>query len=178
MPGYLLTSKSRSMKRRYSITIALLISLFIYLFYRSEKTVVNELIISILSFETYGGIKSSIVNAVPLNKLIIFSLPGGLWIFCVTALAQDFYVRIRNYKIQLSLVPILFAIGLEFVQLIHLTNGRFDLWDIVFYLMFWSLASYSYRFHRSQQTILSPFTLRGFTCLSCFVSVYLAHVNY
>lgn len=165
------------MKRRYSIVIALLTSLFIYLFYRSEKTVVNELIISILSFETYGGIKTGIVSAVPLHKLIIFSLPGGLWVFCVTALAQDFYVRIKNYKIQLSFVPVLFAIGLEFGQLIHLTNGRFDLWDIVFYVTFWSLACYSYQFHRSQQNILSPFTLRSFTCLVCFVSVYLAHVN-
>jgi hypothetical protein len=139
---------------------------------------VNELVISILSFDTYSGIKTAIINAVPLNKLIIFSLPGGLWIFCVTALSQDFYVRIKNYKIQLSLVPVLFTIGLEFGQLIHLTNGRFDLWDIAFYLMFWMIARYSYLFHRSQQNILSPFTLRGFTCLVCFVSVYLAHVNY
>ena len=166
------------MKRRYSIGIALFVSLFIYVFYRSEKTVVNELIISILSLETYSAIKSSMVNAVPLNKLLVFSLPGGLWIFCVTALSQDFYIKIRNYKIQFFRIPILFAIGLEFCQLIHLTNGRFDLWDLVFYLMFWLLAYYSYRFRRAQQNILSPFTLRGFTCLVCFLSVYLAHVSY
>lgn len=165
------------MKRKYSLSIAFLTSLFIYLFYRSEKTIVNELIILILSFETYGNIKTGIVDAVPLNKLIIFSLPGGLWVFCATALAQDFYVRIKNHKIPLSLLPVQFAIGLEFVQLIHLTNGRFDLWDILFYVMFWWLASYSNKFDRSQQNILSPFTLRGFTCLVCFVSVYLAHVN-
>ena len=166
------------MKRRHSIVIALLVSLFIYVFYRSEKTVVNELIILILSLEVYSGIKSIIVNAIPLNNLIVFSLPGGLWIFCATTLSQDFYVSIRNYKIQLFLIPILFAIGLEFCQLIHLTNGRFDLWDIVFYSMFWLLAYYSYQFHHSKQNILSPFTLRGFTCLICFLSVYLAHVSY
>jgi len=166
------------MKRRYSIAIALLTSLFIYLFYRSEKTVVNELVISILSFDTYIGIKTAIIDAVPLNKLIIFSLPGGLWIFCVTALSQDFYVGIKTYKIQLSPVPVLFAIGLEFGQLVHLTNGRFDHWDIAFYIIFWTIAYYSYLFHRPQQNILSPFTLRSFTCIVCFVSVYLAHVNY
>jgi hypothetical protein len=166
------------MKRRYSLALALLASLFIYLFYRSEKTVVNELAISILSFDTYSCIKTAIINAVPLNKLIIFSLPGGLWIFCATALSQDFYIGIKNYKIHLSPVPVLFAIGLEFGQLFHLTNGRFDLWDIAFYILFWTISCYSYFFHRPQQNILSPFTLRGFICLACFVSVYLAHVNY
>lgn len=166
------------MKRGYNIVIALLVSLFIYAFYRSEKTVVNELLILILSLETYSQIKSSIVNVVSLNKLIVFSLPGGLWIFCVTALSTDFYITIRNYKIQLFLIPILFAIGLEFCQLIHLTNGRFDVWDIASYSMFWLLAYYSYQFHRSQQNILAPFTISGFTWLVCFLSVYLAHVSY
>jgi hypothetical protein len=165
------------MKRRYSISMAFLTSLFVYLFYRSEKTVVNELIILIFSLETYGNIRTGIVDAVPLNKLIIFSLPGGLWVFCATALARDFYFRIKNQKIQLSLLPVQFAIGLEFMQLIHLTKGRFDLWDILFYLIFWWLASHSNKYDRSQQNILSPFTLRGFTCLACFISVYLAHVN-
>jgi hypothetical protein len=165
------------MKRRYSISLAFLTSLFIYLFYRSEKTVVNELITLILPHETYVNIKVGIVHAVPLNKLIIFSLPGGLWVFCATALARDFYLRIKIQKIQLSLLPGLFAIGLEFSQLIHLTNGRFDLWDILFYILFWLIASYSKKVDQSQENILSPFTLHGFTCLVCFVSVYLAHVN-
>lgn len=154
-----------------------MISLFIYVFYRSEKTVVNELIISILSFDTYNAIKTGIIDALPLGKLLIFSLPGGLWIFCVTALAQDFYVRIKNHQIQFSVVPVLFAFGLEFAQLFHLTNGRFDIWDIVSYLLFWLLASHSYKFHRQQQNLLSPLTFRGITCLVCFAAVYLAHVT-
>src|SRR5687767_15096341 len=101
-----LTSKSSSMKRTYSIAISLSISLFIYLFYRSEKTVVNELFILVLSFDTYQTVKNSIVNAVPLNHSIIFSLPGGLWIFCATALSQDFYIKISSHRIQVILVPI------------------------------------------------------------------------
>jgi hypothetical protein len=165
------------MKRTCSLVIALSMSLFIYLFYRSEKTVVNELAILILSFDTYTAIKNSIIHAIPLNNVIIFSLPGGLWIFCATALSQDFYIRIKHHKIQVILVPILFAIGLEFCQLIHLTNGRFDSWDIFFYLLFWLVACYSFKSNDSQQNILSPFTFHGFICLACFLSVYLAHVS-
>jgi hypothetical protein len=164
------------MKRVYSIAAALSVSLFVYLFYRSEKTVVNELAIFLLSFDAYSSIKTCVISALPLNDLIIFSLPGGLWMFCVTLLSQDFYVKIRNYKIQVVFIPVLFAIGLEFCQLMRLTNGRFDAWDIIFYILFWLLAVFSLQSGDSQQK-LSPFTLTGFICLACFLSVYLAHVN-
>jgi hypothetical protein len=165
------------MKKACSILAALLISLFIYVFYRSEKTVVNELIILIISMDTYATIKSIVINTIPLNETIIFSFPGGLWIFCATALSADFYFEIRNYKIQFVFVPISFAIGLEFCQLVHLTNGSFDIWDIAFYKIFWLISYYSIRPSGFQQNILSPFTFHGFICLACFLSVYLAHVS-
>lgn len=165
------------MKRVISIVVALSISLFIYLFYRSEKTVVNELMIAILSRETFTALKNFILHAIPLNKIIIFSLPGGLWIYCATVLSQDFFIEVRNYKIHVVLAPILFAIGLEFCQLVHLTHGRFDLWDIASYLLFWLLACCSFPAERPQQNIASPFTLHGFICVACFFSVYLAHVS-
>lgn len=165
------------MKRAYRISLILLISLFIYVFYRSEKTVVNELFILILSLDTYTMAKSSVINAIPLTPHLIFSLPGGLWIFCATTLSQGFYLRMGNHKMQLDLVPILFAVGLEFFQLIHFTHGTFDNWDIAFYLMFWLLAYYPFESDREHQNILSPFTPQGFICLACFLSVYLAHVS-
>ena len=165
------------MKKELSIALALLVSLFIYAFYRSEKTLLNMLIIMVLPLDTYREIKTN-VNVIPLTKLIVFSLPGGLWIFCATTLSKDFYVRIRSYKLRLFLVPILFAIGLEFCQLLQFTNGRFDCWDIVSYGIFFSVAYFSYQFQDPQENLMSPFTLRGFTCLICLLSVYLAHVSY
>lgn len=165
------------MRRICSVVVALSVSLFIYLFYRSEKTVVNELMIMILSFDTYTGMKACIISEVPLPDSIIFSLPGGLWIFCVTLLSQGFYMKLADRKIQLVLLPILFAIGLEFCQLLHLTRGRFDVWDIFSYLLFSSLAHCLSKSDCSQQNILSPFTLHGFMFLACFLSVYLAHVS-
>ncbi|RAW02187.1 hypothetical protein [Pseudochryseolinea flava] len=166
------------MRRRYSITIALLVSLFVYVFYRSDKTVVNELITLLLSPASYSYMKQIVLTTVPLPKLIIYSLPGGLWIFCVTSLAQDFYITVKAYVINLYLIPILFAIGLEICQLMHLTNGSFDVWDIVSYGLFWMLAMNTRRADATQQNLLAPFTVRGFTCLACFLSVYLAHVNH
>ncbi|HLA54433.1 MAG TPA: hypothetical protein VK618_14050 [Flavitalea sp.] len=159
-----------------SIISALLISLFIYVFYRSEETVVNEIMILILSFDRYIELKRAVTDAIPLGGPVVFSLPGGLWVFCVTTLSKNFFIKVSNFKVQIVLVPVFFAIGLEFCQLLHFTNGRFDLWDLVFYVSFWLLAAYPFRFHESEQNILSPFTIHGFTCLACFASVYLAHV--
>jgi hypothetical protein len=62
--------------------------------------------------------------------------------------------------------------------LFQFTKGRFDHWDIASYLIFFLLAFHSFHFQRPQQDIMSPFTFRGFTFLICFLSVYLAHVNY
>ncbi len=69
---------------------------------------------------------------------------------------------------RLDLVPILFALGLEFCQLVHFTHGTFDSWDIAFYLVFWLLAYYAFQSGHEQKNILSPFTLQGFICLACF----------
>lgn len=165
------------MKKFTSIAAALSVSLFIYVFYRSEKTVVNEFIILLLSFDSYLSIKTGIMDALPLPKSIVYSLPGGLWVFCVTLLSQNFYFRIWSHKISLTFVPILFVIGLELCQLAHLTNGRFDFLDLIFYVLFWALAYYFSRANESQQDIVSPFTLDGFICVACFLSVYLAHVS-
>jgi hypothetical protein len=165
------------MKRICSVTIALLVSLFIYLFYRSEKTLVNELILLVVSYDTYVAIKTVIADALPLSELLIFSIPGGLWVFCVTTLSEGFYIKIADREIQAAVVPVLFAVGLELCQLVHLTNGRFDMLDIASYLLFWSLACYFFEPRESQQKALSPFTLPGFICLACFLSVYLAHVQ-
>ena len=166
------------MKRTYSlILITLSISLFVYLFYRTEKTLVNELITLFLGFDTFAEMRASITGAIPLSEPIIFSLPGGLWVFCSTILSKDLYLKIRKQKIRMVTVPILFAAGLELCQLFHFTNGTFDLWDIGFYAAFWFLAYYGFKLHNTPQHVWSPFTLKGFICLASFLSVYLAHVS-
>lgn len=155
----------------------LLFSLFIYMFYRTERTLINEIARFILSFDTYAEMRAAITHAVPLNEPVIFSLPGGLWVFCTSILSKDFYMKILDHKIQVFIIPVMFAIGLELFQLLHLANGRFDPWDIGCYLLFWLLAYLSFKPGRPQQDILSPFTLNSFICIACFLSVYLAHVG-
>jgi hypothetical protein len=166
------------MRRTYSvIAIALSVSLFIYLFYRTTKTVVNELIVLLLSPATYSEIRTIIADAIPLNDPVLFSLPGGLWVFGLTILSKELYLQVNRYKLQLAFLPVGFAVGLEFFQLLQVTKGTFDPVDIGFYIVFWLLAYFGFKSASSQQNILSPFNFRGFVCVACFLSVYLAHVS-
>lgn len=165
------------MKKNYSfIIISLLISLFIYLFYRTEKTVINEITISIISFENYSGLRKSISRALPLNEHIIYSLPEGLWVFCVALTSKSLFVKIGKHEVSLFFAPLIFTMGLELFQLIHLTKGRFDYWDIGAAILFWIIANYSFKDKHPRQNILDPLNRRSYICLFTYLIVYLAHV--
>jgi len=165
------------MKKNYFfIILSLLFSLFIYLFYRTEKTVVNEIFISIVYFDKFVELRQRISNTLPLNEHIIYSLPEGLWVFCITLTSKFLFVKIGSREINLLFVPLIFSIGLELFQLLHLTNGRFDLWDIGFSILFWATANYLIKQKSTRQNILNPFSIKSFICLLSYLIVYLAHV--
>lgn len=165
------------MKKSYFlIGVSLLVSLFIYLFYRTEKTVINELFLSIVSFDTFTGLRQRITTALPLNEHIIYSLPEGLWVFCITLTSKSLFLKRGSLEIDLLFVPLLFSIGLELFQVFHLTNGRFDFWDIGASVVFWAAAHYLIEHKDVRQNILDPFTVRSFACFLSYGIVYLAHV--
>lgn len=165
------------MKKNYFIILlALLISLFIYLFYRTENTVVTKLAISLLSRERFEILRNSIVSKVTLNEHIINSLPEGLWVFCITLTSKNLYLKINDIKFDLLFLPLIFSVGLEFFQLLHLTNGRFDFWDIGVSVVFWAIAHYCIRFNDEEQNALRPFNKRSMICTASYFIVYLAHV--
>lgn len=165
------------MKKHYLLIIpALLFSLFIYLFYRTTKTVVTKTFISIVSANHYWVARTHITQAVPLNDHIIYSLPEALWVFCITLTSKHLFVKINKRAFNLIFAPLLFAIGLELFQLLHLTNGRFDFWDIGLSVLFWGIANYGIKHTGARQNMLSPFNSRSIICLWSYLIVYLAHV--
>ncbi len=165
------------MKKNYVlIALFLLISLFIYLFYRTEKTVITELFISIISLPNFLDLRKTIVTALPLHERLVYSLPEGLWVFSITLTSNSLFIQIRRWHINLLFMPLFFAIGLELFQLLHLTNGRFDFWDIVFSVFFWVVATFLIKSEDKKQNILQPFTTRSYVCFFSYGIVYLAHV--
>ena len=71
-----------------------------------------------------------------LPKWVIFSLPGGLWMFACTSLILIVWKNELNKQslFWLFIMPFLSILS-EFTQLFHLINGTFDIIDITIYLI-------------------------------------------
>lgn len=158
------------------IVLFLLFSLFIYVFYRTEKTVVNELLIAVISYPHYAALRTAVADVLPLSKPVIYSLPEGLWIFCITLTSSAFYIQAGRKKIACVFMPLLFCIGLELLQLLGITNGRFDFLDIWTSISFWLMAYFFFSHQRGKQNIVSPVNFKTVVCFVSYGIVYLAHV--
>ncbi|RYY32780.1 MAG: hypothetical protein EOP46_18140 [Sphingobacteriaceae bacterium] len=156
----------------------MLVSLFIYLFYRTEKTVVNELLIRLISYNNYSSLKAAVVHIIPLNDMLIYSLPEGLWMFCITLTSKPYYISFNGLRLDGARLPLIFCLALEFLQLIHVTNGRFDYMDIVIFTLFWLLGRYGLAGNTERQPILATPKPATWVCLLSYGIVYLAHVMY
>lgn len=158
------------------MAVSLLFCLFVYVFYRTEKTVITQLFISIVSFDEFIEIRKLVVHTFPLNTFTVYSLPEGLWVFCITLTSRALFIKTGAREISLFLVPLVVSIGLELFQLFKLTQGRFDFMDIVVSIFFWAIAMYAMPPKPGRQNIVHPFTRRSFICLASYLIVYLAHV--
>lgn len=150
--------------------------MFIYLFYRTEKTVVNEIFIQLITFDRYAELKNAIRTGLPLNEFIIYSLPEGLWIFCVTLTSKPFYIRVNQSFIKCTYFPILYAVGLEILQLFHFVNGQFDFVDIGVSLVCWLLGISIFNDRPADQNIFKNFNTKKLVCIGSYGIVYLSHV--
>ena len=165
------------MRNKYFIiTICLTVSLLIYLFYRTEHTVVIQIFQFFVSEIAYFKIRESIVNALPLNHLIVYSLPEGLWVFCATLASKKLFLKIGSRKIDLIYMPLIYSVGLELLQLFDIIKGRFDFWDIACSIVFWALAAYFTKKEKTMQNLFNPFNFNSVFCILIYSIVYLSHV--
>lgn len=126
-------------KYKISVIIPLIISLFIYTFYRAEETNVN-LLLKYVFHTDFQSIRMHVRDAIPLHSVVVYNLPEGLWVFSITLLGANLFLRITHRKIYLIYFPMLFVLLLEILQLLKITDGTFDLLDIVISSAFWLLA--------------------------------------
>lgn len=106
----------------------------------------------------------------------MYSLPEGLWVFCITLTSKLLFIKVGRREVHLVYTPLVFVIILELFQLINLTNGRFDFWDIGVSITFWFIANYLLLFKEIKQYILTPFNKRSVICIISYLIVYLSHV--
>jgi len=168
---------SGSVKKRFWVSgVGLLFCLFIYLFYRTESTVVNQMAITVFSPSGFREVKEWVNVILPLHEFIVYSLPGGVWVLSATLLSSSFFVSLGTIRIQMVLVPFVFAVGLECLQFVHLVAGRFDWSDLLLYIFFWGTGLLLADKRESPANLFSPFTLRSAICIFSYGIVLLAHV--
>ncbi|MDQ7947954.1 MAG: hypothetical protein REI78_12470 [Pedobacter sp.] len=165
------------MKRAHILLIAaLLVSLFIYLFYRTDRTVINTLFNFIFGIENYQSLKASIRFYLPLHEFVVYSLPEGLWVFCITVTSKDLYLKLARSEVHCAIFPLTFVVALELMQWLHLTNGTFDVVDILTAILFWMLGFFIIEEDRPKQNPLKQLNKRSLIFLMSYLIVYLAHV--
>jgi len=164
------------MKKYAAMLIALLVSAFIYLFYRTSQTVINQLFTVFFGDDFYSMIKSELQSNLKLPSQIIYSLPGALWVWVISIASRDVFILFKGKKISLDFLPLVVAISFEFFQHIHWINGHFDWWDIIYASIFWVLSFWSFNkqkrsFHDVNSTVHYKLIFLG-----SYLLVFFAHV--
>lgn len=160
--------------KRFYIIIALGISLFIYVFYRTEKTVINELLTYFMAEENIQFLRGVIKRDLLLNSFVIYSLPGGLWVFCLTLLSRIMKFKVGKLSVGLGWFPLVFSLVHEFLQWTNIIQGRFDIIDLLSYIVFWTLG---YFISSSKGEVPSSNIKKQLSFVLLFSIVYLAHVS-
>lgn len=158
------------------ISLALFSSLFVYLVYRTQHTVVNIM----LSKLSHGKSIQTIVairHLIPLSSFMIYSLPEALWVFAATLVCKHLYVKIRNQSFHLVWTPFFYAVSLEFLQLLKITPGKFDVMDMLPSLVLSLYAIYFIKCPLPAQQLLRKFNYRTFFFIYIYAIVFLSHVS-
>lgn len=161
----------------YSIIgLCLLGALFLYAFYRTTDTVVNRVFISVFSHDSFYQLRNVVKTIMPLRDEIIYSVPEALWVFCATLASKNLYISIGRYSINCVYIPISFAYLWEVFQLLDITKGHCDFWDIILSSIAFVLAKKFFKPPYGVMPVFKTFTFQVFLFFVMFAIVYLSHV--
>lgn len=104
----------------------------LYLLFRPVDTVIFKLVELIGVGDIVNELRRSL-NPNSFPEWFVYSLPGGLWLLAF----QNTLTWLRGFKgkwlIPLVVLASFMGIGLELIQALHITDGRFDWVDVLFY---------------------------------------------
>jgi hypothetical protein len=158
------------------ISLALFASLFIYLFFRTQHTVVNIMLAKLSHGHTLAAILY-IRKHFPLPEFAIYSLPEALWVFAATLVSRHLFIQFGKQNFHLAWSPLCYAVSLEFLQLFHLMPGSFDRMDVLTSAAFTLFAVYFIKCPLPTQQLLGKFNYRTFFFIYIYAIVFLSHVS-
>jgi hypothetical protein len=118
-----------------AVILPMCIATAIYILFREVDLVIFTLLEKIHLLPLILELRSFVNSFVHPYFWIVFSLPGSLWMLS----SMNLLLMIWKFKIQKQNVfwifsPFLFAVGLEFIQKLHWTDGTFDAVDVLMYI--------------------------------------------
>lgn len=158
------------------IVLGLLAALFLYAFYRTTDTFVNRILITIFSRDSFHELRDVVTAKMPLPDWIVYSVPEALWVFCATLTSKNLYISIGRYSINCVYIPISFAFLWEVFQLVDITKGHCDFWDIILSSIAFVLAKKFFKPPYGIVYVFKTFTFQVFLFFVMFAIVYLSHV--
>ena len=164
------------MKKYAAMLAALSISAFIYLFYRTNQTLLNQLFAVVFGNDNYLFLKSFFHSNLKLPSQIIYSLPGALWVWVISIASRDVFIDFKGKKISFVVLPIIVALGFELFQYLHWTNGHFDWWDVIYSTAFWLLSFIS--LNKQKRSSNDTYTKLHYNLVfvGSYLIVFFAHV--
>lgn len=113
-----------------AIVAPLVFSLFIYIVYRPDTTLINVFLLEIFEVQTVHDVRLVLSATFQPSSFVVHSLPGGLWIMSITTLIMGAFDTQATLKKGILVLPLLYGIGLEICQKNHWTDGTFDWMDV------------------------------------------------
>lgn len=166
------------------VVLPILLAGFIYLFYRSTETVIFKIINTVISSDALIRLRLFFQFNFSLTSVLIYSLPGGLWLYSFSNLVLIFFNKNEKTQYVLTLLILFFIVcTLELFQYLQITDGTFDLIDLLFYsfAILLSFITGKKSINKNQYYIISKVERSPFVLLSgiviCFTAgIYLADV--
>ncbi len=149
------------------IFFPLFVSLILYVFFRSENIVINQI--------TPNFYSKPFLFSCNFFNFLIYNFPQGLWVFSTTLASKNLYLD----KFNLAILPLIFSFYIEGIQYFHLTNGTFDYWDLITAFFSFIIAYYGISCPYKKEQLLECFNFRtvlfSFSYLIVFLSIHNAN---
>ncbi len=152
----------------------LLLAAALYLAFRPEEVVINALLLPRLAWVREA--REILSSAVSLPAVVIYCLPGGLWVLSATLVASSAVVSVRQRELSCAPLPLGFVLLLELLQTLGVTDGTPDPMDAIVAVLAAGLAMVMLRFVPGANPVSRPVESRSRLALPLLVLLLVAIV--
>jgi glycopeptide antibiotics resistance protein len=155
------------------VILPLLVCGYIYAFCRPDGMGLQVVLSWVVGADQLQSAKAVYNLSAYVDTWVTYSMPAMLWTFSIALLAILFDIDKRRRHYLVAFLPLALTWGLEALQYVGLTDGTFDVGDIIAGLLGYLAAILYIRSHHLVVINLSDLKVRRllFACLFACVSV-------